>query len=402
MINFDYKKFDFFLINKNNWKQQEEVFYGYKTVGDNGIWLHVYWEDNKLLIKGSHIQPYIFIYKDDNYWSISNNFYLLTLDLEDKNIKVTENEFFKNWNDGRFGFCIHCPIDETLYNEIKVNPNYSYIEIDDSKLNIIEFNSEVFTKPLEKSKSDLIEWYLKYCNFCKNLPNGSLYADFSGGFDSRILFSLYRNIDNVNINSSWQKGDEEEHYYDGLLCRLYLKRNMKHKYKIKSRDSGNYKNQNIEITPQMIEDKKQNLFLHYLFNYGVLPLKETEIVDTQSDDFKNIKPRNDTKIYQLSGIGMELHKWELGNCVEEINATTRRWMINKAIFNYYKMGKLTIYAFMDDDLLKVQGRNDNTFPLIMAGLTDTYDSEVPYYSRYEMHFVTPQDIQNALSIFKED
>lgn len=59
------------------------------------------------------------------------------------------------------------------------------------------------------------------------LPEGTVSAQLSGGFDSRILLPLYEDINGVSINAQWNKEDDDS-YRDGLAARLYIAKKYPH------------------------------------------------------------------------------------------------------------------------------------------------------------------------------
>ena len=62
---YNYKDFnwcDIFVIDKNNYKEQKDLFFGYKIIDDNGFWLQVKWINNVLNISSSFVSPIIAIY----------------------------------------------------------------------------------------------------------------------------------------------------------------------------------------------------------------------------------------------------------------------------------------------------------------------------------------------------
>jgi len=388
----NYKDFDIFLITKDNWKSQDEVFYGYKTLDDNGLWLKVFWEDSCLLIKGSYIQPYISIYQSDDYWAISNNFYCLEQHLISKNIKLTKNKAFEEWDKDSFRFCIQASPTETLYNEIKFNDNFSYLKILDGNLEIINLEIDCFTKPLEDSKEDLLNWYKKYYDYLHTLPEGTVSAQLSGGFDSRILLPLYEDINGVSINAQWNKEDDDS-YRDGLAARLYIAKKYPHLFdNLLSKEDKTWVANNDKA-------KQENAKLITQFiTYGSYPIKG-EL------DLSNMMPCKSTsgKI-SLAGMSLELHKNNLANSVQEIETTTRRYFVNRYLIRYYRSKQRVVCPFQDKELLKIKGCRDLTFVYILLGLFNINDEKLPYYtylnSKPVLKFVSNEEIEEALSLLK--
>ena len=81
--------------------------------------------------------------------------------------------------------------------------------------------------------------------------------------------------------------------------------------------------------------------------------------------------------------------------------TTRRSILNKYINNYYRFNRITICPFQDKDFLKIAGMPDFSFPLILFGLFNVQDSELPVWSGSKMYRVTDEQVENALKLLKE-
>lgn len=401
----NYDDFDIFLITQDNWQKwpkDKKLLYGYKTVDDNGYWLEVFWDENDYLtIKGSYIQPYVSIYKDQNYWAISNNFYRLVEHLKEKGIKLTENPFFKNWNlekGGEFSFCINANTIDTLYNEIKFNENFSYIQmIPQVGLTQNLIPVETFTKELKDSKSIILNWHKKYYDYIHSLKNEIISSELSGGFDSRIAHSFYADIPNVRIKSSWRKADTQDtkDYYDGLVARLFLVSHHNVAYEVisdKPKSSGN---------PDYKEKaKEKTINLNYLFTYGAYPQKKN--IDLTNKEVEILTNKNE---YVITGMSLELHKLILANSITEIVTTTRRFFVLKYLFNYYRYKKVTICPFQDREFLKIKGYKDLTFVYALLHILKLHDPEIPYYTVIDgkeiMLFLTDKEIEEKLKFLDE-
>ena len=59
---FNPKDFDLFVFDSNNWKEQEDVFFGFKTINESGNWIKLNNLKTELIITMSEMPPCLFIY----------------------------------------------------------------------------------------------------------------------------------------------------------------------------------------------------------------------------------------------------------------------------------------------------------------------------------------------------
>ena len=149
----------------------------------------------------------LFYYKEGNNWAVSNSFYKL-FDFLSKRVNLTIDEKYHSLyfeNDVMASpSVVHTPV-----YEIKLLPIFQYITIKKGKLKVE--NKQTFHKMISlcsKEGLDYIDnWATKWIDFIHCLLGKyDVNLQLSGGFDSRITYSLFNvakiNYDQINIESS--------------------------------------------------------------------------------------------------------------------------------------------------------------------------------------------------------
>lgn len=386
----NYEQFDIFLITKDNWRNQKNIFYGYKTVGDEGFWLDLVNDGKKLKITGSIVQPPLAIYSKNNFWIISNNVKYLVNYLHNNNYPLTENsKFFMdsilNYGEVARGYCPNgYPETLTQWDEIRLTPNFSYLEIidDEIKINKIEF-------PLHKlnlldHKSLVENWFMKYKNYLKSLSeeNKRINVQISGGVDSRFLSNFWKDIDITRITSNWKKEQErQEKGMDGLIARLAIAYFTKHKDKV-----------DVKIPTSKIY-KKNDLAEsdRDLFWFGLSVDQQA-----QPSSLITVLDNNDPiRYYTVSGVGTEWFKGETSNKYQFIIGTARRYFLPKFIANYYFNKDKSILPYLDSQFLQLNGYSDITGMLFLYLYFSPQMLNYPFFSYGDVRWV-PEETKNRI------
>ena len=146
---------------------------------------------------------YLYYYTDENFFAISNSFFILLENLERYNKvltldKLTIDEYIQS---GLRTYAIY----DTFINEIKIVPMFTNVKIFDNHIYFIKKNIKLDSVDIfSKEGIDIIDnWILKYSNIIHSLLNTNYHVqiDLSGGFDSRVIFSLIH-YSNINWNKS--------------------------------------------------------------------------------------------------------------------------------------------------------------------------------------------------------
>ena len=212
---------NFFYIDSNNLSTVENKLYGYCLTKKNNT---ISFVDDGELLGGTYIKIVkinnkeiniftddfssllVFYYISDNFFAISNSFYILAENLKRNSISLSIN---KSYIDQYIQSPLHShTINNTLINEIKILPFGKDIKIKNNKVEFIDKNIEFHTVNLfsETGMNILNNWINKWTNINKALLKSNLHTqiDLSGGFDSRIIFALNYNtgvnLNNKNIN----------------------------------------------------------------------------------------------------------------------------------------------------------------------------------------------------------
>lgn len=184
-------------------KRKEEVITGH--------WVEV---KHKLKYIEISVDPFgmgrVFVYRNGNRWAISNSFYGLYEYINENRLNRTLNQDYINL------FIKSNPITtvaykDTIFNEIELIPSNIEIRIDkiNKEINYLETKEPDFIDIDTPEFYNFIDvWTEKWINIIQFLDEKKYFvnAQLSGGFDSRLTFSLLLrsslNFDNINIESS--------------------------------------------------------------------------------------------------------------------------------------------------------------------------------------------------------
>lgn len=225
---------NFFIINSDNIQNITDKLYGFgisedvivsennkkgKKLDFNGAYVNIEVNDEKIIISQDFMGSYGLYYfeSEKGYFALSNSFLMIMKELIE-NHELTLN---KKYSDA-FLFVGLCSIyyNETIINEIKVLPR-NYKVIINKKTGQIQFDEIDFEEhsiPINSRKAIevLDQWYEKWVKIIRNITKntGNISFELSGGFDSRVVASLWltANIDlkNLSIISSEKEVYKED------------------------------------------------------------------------------------------------------------------------------------------------------------------------------------------------
>ena len=246
---------NFFIIDSDNLEQVNSHMYGYTITKDGiltdnyyrelgeykkpepqGVYIMIRKMKNEIIINQDFHGSYgLYIYENKitKYFALSNSFILLEEYLTGKYNLTFNKDFGDNFI---ITYLLTYSLDETLINEIKQIPNDSFIviKIKTRIIKIYNINYQENTIPLESKKGlNIIDnWIDKWGYIIRSLKNKgcNLSMDLSGGFDTRLLLSIFLNsgidINDILVFSSTAK----THSHD---IDLSIAKNISEKYGFK-------------------------------------------------------------------------------------------------------------------------------------------------------------------------
>ena len=233
----------FFIIDSNKLDSVHEKLYGYKIINshyktnleDNfqeyGHFIDIKLDNNYIYITQDYLASWgIYIFKDKEYFAISNSFIMLA-------------EYLKNYFKLSFNYdyanalfaqgLIVTAYKETMINEISILPSNAKIIIEKKSKNIIIDLQNIRFNYIDIDSYESIKiidtWFLKWINFIKCIKEktNKIRIDLSGGIDSRITFllALKSNINLNDIQIYSAKDDLHTHKEDfeiaNNICNFY-------------------------------------------------------------------------------------------------------------------------------------------------------------------------------------
>ena len=202
----------FFVIDSNSLKDVTDKLYGFtidatgiyedEDVRDNfpdsfsgtGTYTAVKRLENEVRIYQDYNGSFgLYLYRDDNYFAVSNSFMLLLEHLKGKDVKLTLNK----------KFCLHLFRDicsfsnsETVVNEIRTVRKDCILHIDiatqEMREELIDYHDQAISPDSPEALKVLDNWYEKWTGVFRALAQktGNITVHLSGGFDSRLTFLL--------------------------------------------------------------------------------------------------------------------------------------------------------------------------------------------------------------------
>lgn len=229
---------NFFIITSDNYASITSKFFGYAILDNGinighlnqqklldkrtpGIFVNILANDTSIIIQQDYFCGFgLFIFREKNYWALSNSLLFLIQNIaKDKNISVNLDYFDHFFVQD----LVPLSITETIISQITELPHgqYCYIDKKSNELHLKKYNYDNYSLDINsESGIELIdEWYRKYKFIIDSLitNNFNISIDLSGGKDSRIVFSIVKNLNlnkaNVKINSIKGKYHTYEHDY---------------------------------------------------------------------------------------------------------------------------------------------------------------------------------------------
>ncbi len=227
---------EFFVIDSENLLNVESRLYGYLIDGGNfytnnnfninanltglGAYIHVNKTYNEITISQDANGCFgLYVYQYDDIFCISNSFVKL--------IDYVKTRYPISFNEDAAGALLACKFSsyiykQTLVNEIIVLPRNYVIKIDENnkkiKYELIDYAEKTIPLDSQKAFDILDDWFYRWTSLFRNLKKqtNNITADLTGGFDSRLTFSLLLasniNLDEINIRSV--KDNEYTHKED--------------------------------------------------------------------------------------------------------------------------------------------------------------------------------------------
>ena len=227
-------KENFFVFDSNNLENIQSHMYGF-SVSKKGIITDNYYKqigyyflpeplgafviirklENEIIINQDFYGSYgIYIYqnKESNYFALSNSFLLLQEYLIDK-ANINLNKDYAN----SFIISVLCSysLEETLIKEISQIPGNAYIVINKDiktlKINYIDYKENTISLESEEGIKIIDKWVDKWGYILRSIikQTDNISIDLSGGFDTRILFTIILNsgvdLNDINIFSIQDK-----------------------------------------------------------------------------------------------------------------------------------------------------------------------------------------------------
>lgn len=231
----------FFVIDSNNINLINNQLYGFILIENEviqdvnlvnsekitGEGTYIYFdvsEDSISIYQDFNGSYGLYLYKNEDYFAISNSFLKLVEHLKDSfNLTL-------NWNYAHAlissGLCSYI-YEETLINEILSIPRNYIIHIDKLKktvnYEIIDYGEHSVKLNSKEGLDILDKWFYKWVNILRSIKKktNNIIIDLSGGFDSRMTFilALCSNIDlnKVKVNSIDNK-THTHHQEDFLIA----------------------------------------------------------------------------------------------------------------------------------------------------------------------------------------
>ena len=395
---YNYKDFDWcdiFVIDKNNYKEQKDLFFGYKIIDDNGFWLQVKWINNVLNISSSFVSPIIAIYKYKDYWAISNSIYFLTQYIQQLNMPLTIDKEVSELIDSVW-YSVNYIQDKTYYKEITILPNFINIKITDGNIEINEIPNTLQSIDLEDSEHIFRKWYNRYSKFLNQLSNDNsiIKIELSGGRDSRISFVLaYQNNINISEIISYKKKHAYRLSQNTFSSDYVISNNILKKF---NKDHL----LNIDI---LTTDKYIDLPIHpcLLFHYGNTNRINSKL--TVKEELNSLGKRRirDKKVYFLTGNASECYsQYNYNN--QFLLGWVRRRTINGALTAKYTGDKIIIMPFLDKDLLSVSCNDLNLVQCIIYKKFFPYLLEFPFTNGADDYYYFSEDtLKKADDIIKK-
>lgn len=363
-----------FIIDSHNYlKTPEYKLFGYKIFEDDvdGVFLEVTNKNNVVNIKGGSICPVVVLYRDDNYWAVSNSVYWLEKHLINLGYTLTKNKDFEDLdNSAKSSFSFNYPETITMFNEINITPLNSYIKIENDNLEVVKIENKLFTKSIYKNYSDLYLWKDKLDKWFNIHKDDIKNLYLSGGLDSRLLFYLTKDY-NPTIISKKAKAKIQDEVDRELAVKILD--TFKYENWKKSLDDLS-----LDTLPDVSEEEQQP------FSYGIR--------------FKfDPKPTSAyvSKVYEIFGTASNVYRHQLGD-ISFVAGNIRRNWYQMSLAKYYTRNIINIYPFLFKELLYLNGEKEDLLHVFLYNMfaKELLDLDIPF--RTSKDFYKFQDYRSEL------
>lgn len=347
-----------------------------------GCYIIIEKHENNILIKQDDLSMLsIYYYYDNNYWAISNSFYSLCKLLKSKNKKITINNLYIDQYIQHTLNSHAC--NKTMVNEIFILPCFSEMILSKNELHVLEKHIDIESVELDSKKGvEIIDnWIKKWSTILNAIykTNLNIQIDLSGGFDSRVIFSLANyaisdlNSNNINIYSKIGKTKGMiEHLTDDFI----IANQIADKLDIKLNNNNNTISQNKRNSGVLQYNILKNLFMFchkegYLctyvknkpmFHFGGI---SGEVIRRHLDDYTNYKKRCYSNPLQTNKTVIDEFINDL-NDIEKISKTKfernlrfyletdNKHHFGTSMYNDFISNIFLISPFNDKELLKLK------------------------------------------------
>ncbi len=343
-------------------------------------------DEDSISIYQDYLGSYgLYLYRDGDYFAISNSFLMLVEYLSKSNRTFSINQDYANYY---LSAAISSLVpDETLVQEIKMLKHNFIVHINKSGKSIsfekIDYGEGSFSLDSRQGIEILDKWYYKWVEVFRSiLKSNHLTFDLSGGFDSRVIAALWlssnMNLDNLTINSSNhnKRFDEDFEIASSIADHFNFKLNQNYKRKKTPCELNN--SINIPLYVKFGFHKKRyfpvylNDDVHYrvsghcggtIRNYPNIPVDEYvgEIIDRSKDYDKKVELSTrrlfDKKIAELSEFyGMDKDSRRLSSIL--YRESRNRHHFGKAFVEAYLKNWVTLAPLSDSLLSKLRITTD--------------------------------------------
>lgn len=203
----------FFVFDSDGIESLQSALYGYvirdsviedadaleaAPVGENGAYVYIEAKDDRIGVYQDFAGSFgLFLFRQDGYFAISNNFQLLAEYLSSRGYRLTENDDY-NCHFFLVSLCsMSC--EETPAKEIALLPRDTVVRIDkksgDLEIRQIDFGELSIPIASMEALEVLDEWFERWTTLIAGTArlNEYMYQDLSGGMDSRVLLALLLN-----------------------------------------------------------------------------------------------------------------------------------------------------------------------------------------------------------------
>lgn len=205
------KRFDknqyFFVIDPKNMDAVKDRFYGYAIVDEGivtdcadsrkltgeGTYVAVFVSSDRIEIRQDYLGSFgLYLYREHDFWAVSNSFWLLAEHLCNEGHPLTKNDAFVDHMLVPYMNC--AAYSETPYHEITCMARNAVVTVDKQAgtvgLQFIDYGENSIWPDTKEGLEILDRWFLKWTHIIKDLSDktSNIFADLSGGFDSRMAF----------------------------------------------------------------------------------------------------------------------------------------------------------------------------------------------------------------------